>query len=91
MQKNASRPYLSACTKSSPNRSKLPLNLIKEEVGNSLEFMGTRDNFLNITPVAQTLRKTFNKRDILYMKRFYKAKEKVIKTKQQLTPHQTEH
>ena len=36
------------------------LNFIEEKVGNSIEHIGTRDNFLNITPVAQTLRAIIN-------------------------------
>ena len=32
------------------------LHLIEQEVENSLEFIGTGDNFLNRTPKAQTLR-----------------------------------
>ena len=47
--------------------------------------MGIRDHFLNITPVAQTLRSTINKWDLLKLKSFCKAKEKVIKTKWQAT------
>ena len=34
------------------------LNLIEEKVGSTLEFTG--DQFLNITPAAQTLRETIN-------------------------------
>ena len=30
------------------------LNMIEQKVGNSLEHIGTGDNFLNITPVADT-------------------------------------
>jgi len=32
------------------------LNLIEEKIGNSLESIGTRDNFLNRIPMAQVLR-----------------------------------
>ena len=32
------------------------LNLIKQQVGNSLELIGTGDNFLNRIPMAQALR-----------------------------------
>jgi hypothetical protein len=47
---------------SSPNGSKNlnikldTLNLIEEKVGNSLEHIGTGDNFLNRIPMAQALR-----------------------------------
>jgi hypothetical protein len=37
------------------------LNLIEEKVGNTLKYIGTRDNFLNRTPTVQTLRSTMNK------------------------------
>jgi hypothetical protein len=40
------------------------LNLIEEKVGNTLEHIGTGDNFLNITQVAQVLRLTIDKRDL---------------------------
>ena len=54
--------------------------------------------FLNITPVAQTLRERINKWDLLKLKSFCKAKDVVNKAKQQPTewekiftdPHQTE-
>ena len=36
------------------------LNLIEEKVGNSLEFIGIGKDFLNRTPLAQTLRSTIN-------------------------------
>ena len=32
-----------------------------EKVGNTLKYIGTRDNFLNRTPTVQTLRSTMNK------------------------------
>ena len=46
--------------------------------------MGTRNPFLNITTVAQTLKATINKWNSLKLRRFYKAKESVNKTKRQL-------
>ena len=57
-------PYLSPCTKLKYKWIKdlctnpATLNLIEEKVGNSLQCMDTEDHFLNITPVAQTLRAT---------------------------------
>ena len=54
-------PYLSPCTKLKSkwikdlNIKLNMLNLIKEKVGNSLECIGTGDNFLYRTPVAQAL------------------------------------
>ena len=50
------------------------MNLIEEKVGSSLQCKGTGDHFLNITPVAQTLRTPINKC-------FFKAKDTVNKTK----------
>ena len=47
--------------------------------------MGTGDHFLCITPVAQTLRATLNKWDLLKLRSFCKAKDTVIKTKRQPT------
>jgi hypothetical protein len=44
------------------------LNLIEEKVGKSLEHMGTGENFLNKTPMAQALRSTIDKWD--FMKHF---------------------
>lgn len=53
-------PYISPCTNSTPNGSMILrldiLNLIEEKVGNRLELVGTRKDFLNKTPVAQILR-----------------------------------
>ena len=60
-------PYLSPFTKLETkwikdlNINPVTLNLIEEKVGSSLELIGRRDYFLNITPVAQTLRLTINK------------------------------
>ena len=57
------------------------LNLIEEKVGSTLESIGTGDHFLNITQVAQTLRETINKWDLLKLQSFCKAKVTVNKTK----------
>ena len=81
--------YLSPCTKLKSkwikdlNKKPTTLNLTEEKVGSTLEHIGTGDHFLNITPVAQTLRETINKWDLLKMKSFCKAKDMVDKTKQQ--------
>ena len=37
-------------------------------MGNSFEYIGTADNLLNRTPIAQTLRSTFNKWDPMKLK-----------------------
>ena len=79
--------YLSPCTKLKSkwikdlNIKTATLDLIEEKVGSTLELIGTGDHFLNITPVAQTLRETINKWDLLKLKSFYKAKDMVYKTK----------
>ena len=47
--------------------------------------MGTGDYFLNIKQVAQILIATINKWDLLKLRSFCKAKDRVIKTKRQPT------
>jgi hypothetical protein len=60
-------PYLSPCTKLKSkwikdfNIKLDTLNLIKEKVGNVPECIGTGDNFLNRTPMAQDQRPTIVK------------------------------
>ena len=53
--------------------------------GLSLGHTDTGDYFLNRTPMAQALRSTINKWDLMRCKSFYKAKETVNRIKQQLT------
>ena len=58
--------YLSPCTKLKSKWKDLnikpdTLNLIEKKVRSTLEHISTGDHFLNITPVAQTLRATINK------------------------------
>jgi hypothetical protein len=54
--------YLPSCTKFNPkwikdlNIKPDTLNLIEEKLENSLKCIGTGDNFLNRTPMAQVLR-----------------------------------
>ena len=80
-------PYLSPCTKLKSkwikdlNIKPVTLNLIEEKVGSTLERIGTGDHFLCITLVAQTLRETNNKWDLLKLKNFCKTKNMVNKTK----------
>ena len=84
-------PHLSPCTKQKTqwitdlNMNPVTLNLIEEKVGSTLELIGTGDHFLNITPVAQTLRETINKWNLPKLKSFCKAKDMVNKTKRQPT------
>ena len=61
------------------------LNLLENKVGNTLELIGTGDCFLNITPVAQTLKSTMDKWDLMKLSSFCKAKETVCKAKWQAT------
>ena len=81
-------PYLSPCTKvkfkwiKDLNIKPNTLNLTEEKVESILECTGTGDHFLNIIPVAQTLRATINKRNLLKLRSFCKAKDMVNNTKQ---------
>ena len=43
--------------------------------------MGTGDHFLGRTPVAQTIRESMNKGDLLKLRSFCKAKDTVSRTK----------
>jgi hypothetical protein len=60
-------PFLSPCTKLNSKWIKDlhlkpdTLNLIKENVGKSLEHISTEKNFLNRTPMVYTLRLTIDK------------------------------
>ena len=60
-------PYLSPWTKLKSkwikdlNIKPDTLNLIEEKVGKSLELIGTGENFLNTTPMVQTLRSITDK------------------------------
>ena len=45
------------------------LNLMKEKVGNSLQYIGIGGNFLNRTPMAQDLRSVINRWDLMKLKR----------------------
>ena len=58
---------------------------IEEKLENSLDHIGTRDDFLNRTPRAKGLKSTMDKWDLMKLKRFGKAKDTVSRTKQQLT------
>jgi hypothetical protein len=60
-----------------PNIKPETLNLIEEKVRNSLELIGTGENFLNRTPMAQALRSVIDKWDLMKLKNFSKAKDTV--------------
>jgi hypothetical protein len=83
--------YLSSCTKLKSkwikdlNIKPDTLNLIEEKMGNILEHIGTRHNFLSRTLMSQALRPTISKWDLMKLKSFYKAKDTVNRTKQQST------
>jgi hypothetical protein len=57
------------------------LNLIEEKLGNSLEHMGTGEEFLHRTPMAYALRSRIDKWDIIKLQSFCKAKNTDNKTK----------
>jgi len=67
--------------KKKPNTPKL----IEAKVGKVLEHMGTGDNFLNRTPMAYALRSRIDKRDLIKLQIFCKAKDTVIRIKWQPT------
>ena len=84
--------YLSPCTNLKSKWMKelnikptTTLNLIEDKVRSIFECIGIRDHFLNITPIAQTLREAINKWDLLKLKSFCKANYMVKKTKAQPT------
>ena len=52
-------------------------------MGDSLEYIGMGDNFLNRIPTAQALRSTINKWNLIKLKSFCKAKDTINRTKQQ--------
>jgi hypothetical protein len=58
---------------------------IKEESGKSLKRIGTGEIFLNRTPMAQALKSTTDKWDLMKLKSFCKAKDTVNRTKRTST------
>ena len=80
-------PYLSPSTKLKSKQIKelnikpYTLNLIELKVRKSLELIGTGDNFLNRTPMAQVLTSRINKWYFLKLKSFCKSKDTVNRTK----------
>jgi hypothetical protein len=61
------------------------VNLIEENVGNSLEHIGTGEYILKRTLMAQALRSTVDKWNLLKLKRVCKANGTVNSTKWQPT------
>ena len=84
-------PFLSPCTKlkckwiKDLHMKPDTLKLLDEKVGKTLEHIGTEENFLNKTPMAQALRSKINKWDLMILQSFCKAKDTVKKTKWQPT------
>ena len=58
------------------------LKLINEKVGKNLVHMGTGENFL--TRMAYALRSRINKRDLIKLQSFCKAKDTVSRTTHRL-------
>jgi hypothetical protein len=71
------------------NRKPDTLNLIEEKVGKILELIVTggceEGNFLKRTPMALALTSTIDKRDLMKLESFCKAKDIVNKTNRQPT------
>ena len=73
-------PYLSPCTKLKSKWTKElniqpdTLKLIEKKVVNTLEQIGTGENFLNRTPMTQALRSTNDRWDLINLKSFCKAR-----------------
>ena len=84
-------PFLSPCTNlKSKWIQKLNIRpdtmTVKENnLGKTLEDMGTGENFLNRTPIACALRSRIDKQDLITLQSFYKAKDTVKRTKFQPT------
>ena len=57
------------------------LKLIEENVGKSLEDMGTGEKLLNRTAMACAVRSRINKWDLIKLQSFCKAKDTVNETK----------
>lgn len=86
MQKNVNRPILITRPKTQDlNIKPDTLNLAEQKVGSSPEHIGTGDNFLNSTPMAQALRSTIDKWDFIKLKSFCNEKDNVNRTEWQLT------
>jgi hypothetical protein len=74
-------PFSSPCTKLKSRWVKDlhikpdTLKHIEEKVGKNLEHMGTREKFLNRTPMAYALRTRINKWDFIKLQSFCKTKE----------------
>jgi hypothetical protein len=80
-------PFLSPCTKVKSKWIKElhikpeTLKLIEENVGKSLEVMGTGEEFLNRKAMACAVRSRIDKWDLMKLQSFCKAKDTINKTK----------
>jgi hypothetical protein len=61
------------------------VKLLQERIGETLEPIGTGNNFRNRTPIAQQLRERIDKRTCIKLKSFCTAKETVTRLKRQST------
>ena len=61
------------------------LNLIEEKVGKSLELIGSGGNFLNRIAMAQVLRSTIDKWNVMKLKSFCIVKDTFSRTNRQPT------
>jgi hypothetical protein len=59
------------------------LHLIEEKVGKSLKLIGTGRNFLNRTPMAQALKPTIDKWNLMKLRGFCEAKDTINRTNRQ--------
>jgi hypothetical protein len=71
--------FLSPCTKLKSKRIKElnikpdTLNLREEKLGKNLEFIGTREDFLNRTPMSHAIRSRTDKWNLVKLQSFCKA------------------
>ena len=74
-------PYLLPCRELKSNWIKFlhikldTLNLMEKNLRNSLEHIGTVENFLNRTAITHALRSTVDTWDLLKLKSFCKSKD----------------
>ena len=88
MQKNANRYIIITLHKTQVQVDHRPQHKTRytksnrKESGNCLECVGTGDKLLSRTPVAQALRLTIDKCDLMKQKSFCKAKPTINKTRE---------
>ena len=59
------------------SQHKVSYTLLEEKVGNNLELIATRKDFLNRTPLSQLIRWTINNWYLIKLKSFWRAKDTV--------------